>query len=287
MLRFVIQTIFLFPFLVAAQIKEPYALFDDRGKKISYEKFIQSGAKADIIFFGELHDNTLAHWLELQVLKDMYQYNRNIIVGMEMFETDDQLIINEYMNGVIGEKHLTSEAKVWDNYITDYRPIVEFSKANKLRLIATNVPRRYANLVYRKGISALDSLAAEAKSMIPPLPFEVDYSQPNYKSMMEGMSQHGKGSAENFVAAQALKDATMAHNISRHHVKGQLFYHINGAYHSQDHQGIVSCLGKMRQDMKILTIHVVEQEDITGLDKTNTHKADFTFCIVDDMIKSQ
>jgi uncharacterized iron-regulated protein len=286
-MRKVITCLILFvPLFTAAQLKEPYALFDAKGKKISYEKLIQISAKADVVLFGELHNNTFAHWLELQVLKDLHKSGENVAVGMEMFETDDQLVIDEYVAKLIEEKQFIKEAKFWDNYKSDYRPLVEFARVNNLNLVATNVPRRYANLVYRKGLASLDSLPSEAKSMIVPLPLAVDYSMPNYKSMMEGMSQHGSGTAENLVASQALKDATMAHSILKYHKEGQLFYHVNGSYHSQDYQGIVTYLKKTKPDLNIVTIHIVEQEAIKDLEKANTNRADFTFCIVDDMIKS-
>jgi|SRR5688572_6627208 len=278
--------ILLIPILVTAQLKDPYALFDAKGKKIGWEKLIELSRKADVVLFGELHNNTFAHWLELQVLKDLHKSGKNVAVGMEMFEMDDQLVINEYIAKLIDERQFTKEAKLWDNYKSDYRPLVEFARSNSLNLVASNVPRRYANVVYRKGLSALDSLPGEAKSLMVPLPLAVDYSMSNYKSMIEGMSQHGSGTAENLVASQALKDATMAHSILKYYKEGQLFYHVNGSYHSQDYQGIVAYLKKMKPDLNIITIHVVEQEAMNVLEKSNINKADFTFCIVADMIKS-
>src|SRR5690606_25570583 len=124
----------------------------------------------------------------------------------------------------------------------------------KLKVVATNVPRRYANLVYRKGVSALDSLSQQIQAWMTPLPLEVDYDLSGYKAMMEGMGQHGSGTARNLVAAQALKDATMAHFIAAH-CAGTLFYHINGAYHTQNQEGIITYLKKIAPDLRTLTIH--------------------------------
>ena len=66
----------------------------------------------------------------------------------------------------IEEKHLLSEAKVWDNYKNDYKPLIEFAKEKKLNVVACNVPRRYANLVFRKGVEALNELP-EASLFLP------------------------------------------------------------------------------------------------------------------------
>lgn len=276
----------LIPFLAAAQVKEAYSLFDSKGRQISYDKMIQSASAADVLFFGELHNNTLNHWLQLQVAKDVKKAGRNIAIGLEMFETDDQLILNEYMTGVIDEKQFLKEAKLWDNYLSDYKPIVELAKSNKLTLVATNVPRRYANITYKKGLAALDSLPVEAKAFMAPLPITVNYTQSTYSSMIEQMGGHGRGSAQNLVAAQALKDATMAHNILKYRKEGELFYHINGAFHSESHQGIITYVKQAKPSLKIITIHVVEQAKLDALDSASLRKADYIFVIADDMIKS-
>lgn len=271
---------------VSAQVKQPYSLFDEKGKSISYEKLLKACLKSDVVFFGELHNNTLNHWLELQILKDLHKEKGNIAMGMEMFEADDQLVLDEYLSKLIEEKQFLAEAKFWDNYKSDYRPLIEYAKSNNIAVIATNVPRRYANVVYKKGLKTLDTLSQETKALIVPLPLTVDYTLSNYKAMLDGMAQHGGGSAENLVASQALKDATMAHNIAKNLKVGQIFYHVNGAYHSQDNQGILTYLREGKPKAKVLTIHVVEQDNIDTLEQANAGKADFTFCIAKDMIKS-
>lgn len=269
-----------------AQERPAYAIFTAEGKSTSYRKMLKSLAKADIVFFGELHNNSLGHWLELQVLKDLHQNRPGLVMGMEMFEADDQIILDEYLRGMINEKSFLNEAKEWDNYKTDYKPLVDFAKEKKIPVIATNVPRRYANLVYHKGLSALDSLPAETRNWMTPLPFDIDYGQPGYKAMLEGMAQHGAGPAENLVAAQALKDATMAHFIMRHHTAESLFYHINGAYHSKDREGIIAYLRKAMPQLTIATIHTTEQSDVGKLDQSAENKADFIICIPEDMTKT-
>src|SRR5690606_18990543 len=152
MLKRLIYLVLAVPFAVTAQVKEPYALFNGEGKQISYASMVERIAKADVVFFGELHNNTLAHWLELQILKELHAGKKKLAVGMEMFERDDQIVLDEYLSGQIDEKNFLKEVKLWDNYKTDYKPMVEYAKKAGIPVIATNVPRRYANLVYRKGL---------------------------------------------------------------------------------------------------------------------------------------
>jgi uncharacterized iron-regulated protein len=268
-----------------AQEKPTYRLFDSEGKEVRYDKMIKALDQAEVVFFGEQHNDPISHWMELQVMKSLYEKNNQLTLAMEMFESDDQFVLNEYLKGVIEERHLLSEAKVWDNYKTDYKPLVEFAKEKKLPVVASNIPRRYANLVYRKGIQALDSLPAEGKQWIAPLPFEIDLELPGYKSMITAMGPHASaGTASNMARSQASKDATMAHFILKNR-KG-LVYHVNGAYHSQNGEGIIWYLKKSQPDLKIATIHVVEQTDIEKLDEKNKKTADFIICIPKDMTKT-
>jgi uncharacterized iron-regulated protein len=115
------------------QEKPAYKLFNSDGKEVKYEKMIRELENADVVLFGEQHNDPISHWMELQVMKSLYEKNNNLTLAMEMFEADDQLVVNEYLQGRIEEKHLLSEAKVWDNYKTDYKPLVEFAKEKKYR----------------------------------------------------------------------------------------------------------------------------------------------------------
>jgi uncharacterized iron-regulated protein len=269
-----------------AQHKPAYRIYTAEGKAVGYGKMMKKIFDAEVILFGELHNNSLCHWLELQVVKDLFEKQSDMAIGMEMFEADNQLILDEYLQGIIEEKHLQAEAKVWDNYETDYRPLVEFAREHQLKVIASNIPRRYANLVYRKGIATLDSLPDTAKQWIAPLPIEVDLSLPGYKDMMEMMGGHGEGNeTENLAKSQAVKDATMAYFVIEA-LKEGVVLHFNGTYHSQNREGIVWYLQQANPTLKIATLHTVEQEDIETLEEEHKNAADFIICIPDDMTKT-
>ncbi|MFO0436559.1 MAG: ChaN family lipoprotein, partial [Sphingobacteriaceae bacterium] len=139
--------------------KDPYVLYNIKGEKANYEQLLAEAKKADIILFGELHDNPISHWLQKELTNDVYKEKKEkLVLGAEMFEADDQIAVNEYLQGKISEKTFKDEVKLWNNFATDYKPLLDFAKANKLNFVAANIPRRYANLVYNKGIAALDSI---------------------------------------------------------------------------------------------------------------------------------
>ncbi len=273
--------------LVAFKSDKPaYRLYNAKGKMVKYQKMINAAKEADVVFFGEQHNNPIAHWLELQVTKDLYKArNGNLIEGAEMFERDNQLILDEYLKGEITRSYFEKEVRLWPNYKTDYKPLVEFAKKHRIPFVATNVPRRYANIVYKHGFAALDTLSAEAKTYMAPLPIAYSDTVKCYKDMLAMMKQMGHNNP-NLPKAQALKDATMAYSIAKYAGNGKLFLHFEGAYHSDHHQGIIWYLNQYKPGLKIITISTVEQKDIDTLDEKNLNLADFIVVVPEDMTKT-
>ena len=276
-------SIFLFATIISvAQDKKAYQIFDKNGKKTSYEKLLKAGEKSEVVFFGEYHDNSVVHWLQLEFTKDLAQ-KKDLVLGAEMLEADNQTQVNQYLEGEINQKQMDSSARLWKNYKTDYKPLVDFAKEKKFSFIATNVPRRYASLVFKKDLVALDSLSAQEKSWIAPLPIEFDINLPGYKSMM-GMQ--GGHAGEKMPKAQAIKDATMAYFINKNRKENSVFIHYNGTYHSYNYEGINWYLRKLDAGIKIVTIATVEQKDITKLEAEHYNKADFILVIDEDVTKT-
>lgn len=155
--------------------KDPYVLYNIKGEKANYEQLLTEAKKADIVLFGELHDNPVCHWLQLELTKDLFQDKKDkLVLGAEMFEADDQIALNEYLQGKISEKTLKDEVKLWNNFATDYKPLLDFAQKNKINFVAANIPSRYANMVYGRDIAALDCIEADAKKWIAPLRMKYD-----------------------------------------------------------------------------------------------------------------
>jgi uncharacterized iron-regulated protein len=243
----------------------PYRFYDKEGSRISCRDVVDQASEYDMVLFGEIHNSAIAHRMEFELTRDVYEVRKGkLILGGEMFEADNQLILNEYVAGLIKHEHLVREAKVWGNYETDYRSLVEFAKKHDLPFIASNIPRRYASLVAREGIQSLESLSEAAKRFIAPLPIEVDMATPGYREMTDIIMSHSMSQKpENFVAAQAIKDATMAYFILKHFKAGNLFLHFNGDYHSRAYGGIYWYLKKSRPELRVVVVSSVESESLT------------------------
>nr|WP_314603703.1 ChaN family lipoprotein [uncultured Capnocytophaga sp.] len=274
---------FLFLFLMVSfssfsQEKKAFVLFDKKGKITTYKRLLKASAKADIVLFGEYHNNPIAHWLQLELVKDL-EPKRSLILGAEMFERDNQKELNSYLQGTINQKALDSLARLWNNYKTDYKPLVDFALNKKIPFIATNIPRKYASLVYKKGLQVLDTLPINEKQWIVSLPMKYDGTLSQYQKMRKMMAHMG----ENLPIAQAIKDATMAETILRDRREGSLFVHFNGSYHSDFYQGIYWYLQQENPHLQILTITTLTQSDLKKLNKEAYRQADFILVVDEDM----
>jgi len=284
MKKLISLTFILFFLTGFAQKKPAYKIFKGNGKKTSYKKLLKTARKADMVFFGEEHDNPIAHWLELELTKDLYRTSgKKLILGAEMMETDNQKQVDQYLKGEIDYKQFKENARLWPNFKTDYKALLDFAKEHNLPFIATNIPRRYAGKVYRSGFEALDTLPADEKKWIAPLPVKYDKDLPQYQKMLTMMGGHG---GENLPKAQAIKDATMAYNILKHYKKGDLFIHYNGSYHSNFGEGILWYIKQQNPDLKIVTISVETQDSLDKLDDEHKGKADFIIVVPKDFPRS-
>lgn len=262
-----------------AQVRPAYVLFNAKGKKVSHKQFLRTVAAADVVLFGEQHNNPIAHWLELVVAQELAARGP-LMMGAEMIETDDQATLDRYLRGEIDQAAFDTLARLWKNYGTDYAALVDLAKEKGLPFIATNVPRRYARAVSRGGFEALDTVPQAERAWIAPLPIAFDANLPQYVNMLTLMGDHGTADV---VKAQALKDATMAWSIARNFKPGVRFLHFNGSYHSDFHEGIEWYLKQAHPEWKVVTITTVVPEQLDRLDAEYRGQADIIICVDADM----
>lgn len=275
-------TLFIQTF-VNAQQEKAFQIFDSKGKKVKVKKLFKNLDDLDVVYFGEYHDNPIAHWLQVELTNKMVEdYGENLVLAFEMFERDQQLLINDFLKDKIKERKFEEEMRMWPNYKTDYRPLVMIAKEHNLPVIASNIPRVYASQLYKRGRESLDSLSENEKSFICPLDFEVDTTLSQYQDIME-MMNHGSGLR--MVEAQAIKDATMAESIDRYG-KGKCVIHYNGCFHSDFDQGIIWYSKRLKPDLKYLTISTVEQDDVSKLEEEYLGKAEYIICVPSTMTKT-
>lgn len=229
------------------------------GKALTEQNVVQQSKGKQAIFFGEFHDNAILHQTELSILKKLYaMYGSRLVLSLEMLEADEQPAVDEYLAGKLTEGEYLRKARQWPNYKTDYRPLVEFAKDKKVKVLAANVPRPLASVLAKTG-----SLATVRETDRPYLPRTTTAPEGAYKEkFLATMAANGKAMpvppamAGRFFQAQCLKDDKMAETISdylKEHPEA-VIYHVNGCFHSDSRLGTVERLQARLPEAKLLVL---------------------------------
>lgn len=233
-----------------------YKIYDTRSKQIvTIDQIVADMANADVLFFGEEHNDSAGHYLENKIYRALHAaYGSQLALSLEMFETDNQLVLDEYLQGRIDETRLGKDARLWSNY-KDYRPMIEYAKQNKLPVIAANPPRRYVTMANRRGMKSLDSLSKEAKAFLPPLPYDTLSGRYRDK-FMETMRGAPESASRNVYYSQSLWDAGMSYSIYRYQKKNrdQKIFHCVGKFHTDEKLGTARQLMMRNKKLRILNI---------------------------------
>ena len=268
-----------------AQDGNAFQIYNGKGKKVKYKKMVKALKSNSIVFYGEYHDDPISHWLEYEITELLFsQYGDKFQIGMEMFERDQQLSLNKYLNNELKDRQF-EELKLWVNYTTDYKPIVVFAKNNTIPVIATNAPTEIARKVYHEGREVLKELEPERKAMVCSEDYFIDTTLSQYNDLLH-MGVHGNDLNTNLLEAQALKDATMAESILNVYQPDGCILHINGAFHSDYFQGISWYVKQVKPEATILSISTVQQVDVSHLNEEHIGKADFIICVTENMTKT-
>ncbi len=252
-------------------LADDYRVFTGDGKPATLADITTAAGATDVLYLGENHDDAVGHALQFAVFKEIvekYQAERQVALSMEMFERDTQIVLDEYLNGLITEKQFDANARPWKNYPQDYKPLVELARAQKLPVIAANAPRRYVNMVTRGGRPALEKLSPEALKWLAPLP----YGEPStaYAAKFNAlMGARHNDMTSNMLQSQSLWDASMAYFVADYLGKNEkpLVVHLNGKFHSESRLGTVEQLLRYRPTAKALVVTVQYDNGFPSFDK--------------------
>ncbi len=273
---------------------QEYKIIDSKmNKEIILREMAEKLGDYDVIFFGEYHGNKILHSLEIELLKMSYSNNKNTIISLEMFERDVQIVLDKYLNNEISEADFLAESRPWPNYETDYKPIIEFAKENELTVVAANIPRRYASMISKLGLNALDSLSVEEKKFITKKHkvFEDEYKNIFIQTMKNNMahsSRMPKGMMMNLdriYAAQCIKDDTMAESILQYQriPPRRKVIHFNGDFHSRKHLGTAQKIQILEPMLKIAVITPLMCKDEFAWEEQDLLEGEFLILLKEEI----
>jgi len=248
------------------QATPAYEIFDTKtGKTISTDELVKALKKVDVLVFGEEHNDSTGHLLEAEILGKMIRSYPSTALSLEMFSTDVQPVINEYLLALISEKNFIKEAKAWNNY-KDYKPLIELAKTAHTDVIGANAATRYSNAVSMAGLDKLKDFPAASKSFLPPLP--VDTAAGRYHDkFIETLGGHDMGSMKIY-QTQNLWDASMAWSVAKYAKlnPGRKILQLNGRFHSDERLGIVAQLKKYAPNLSVANISCFSAESADAKD---------------------
>jgi uncharacterized iron-regulated protein len=262
----------------------PHRAFEARSNRFSdFETMLAQLAKADIVFLGEKHDDPGTHRLQLAILQGLDRRREGpIVLALEMFERDVQPALDAYLTGSSSLEQFLATSRPWPNNAADYQPLVDYARAHNWPVVAGNVPRRLAQAVSRRGLGALDSLAAADRAF-----FATELSCPHdeywrrFKETMGDMSGHGvqmtpdqvNAMVQRFYEAQCVKDETMGEAIAQAHgMHGTLVVHANGSFHSDYRLGTVERVKRRLPRAKVAVVSFVPVPDLDRADGRSRRK---------------
>lgn len=294
---------------VAASAYVPHRVYDSKKKQwIDFETLLQRANAMDLVFVGELHDNTPGHVMELAILEGLARRraasNGTVVVSLEMFERDTQGELDRYLNGEIDEATFLARSRPWPNYNADYRPLVEIARAHKWPVIASNIPRPLASMVNRGGLPALDTINAtiRANHVASNISCPRDQYYKNFAGLMGDMSGHGAATANATISkdsakvladkaqaslfrmyeAQCVKDETMGESIARAFDTakaagpGATVVHMNGSFHTDYALGTAERAMTRAGKAKGMVITIIPAPDLDNVDaKSMRKRADY------------
>jgi uncharacterized iron-regulated protein len=264
------------------------------GAAATWDTVVARASAADIIVLAEQHDDPLAHRFQAALTGALVAKGK-VAVCMEMFERDEQPLVDAYLAGEIAQKTLVdvTDSKDWGakgKWDEFYQPIVDAAKAGASPVIAANAPRRFVRIARLEGFEGLAAFAgAYPAQFVVPAPIdEAAYFERFKATMSHHSAPPAKGTKaeahampamtdEQFEAifrAQQVWDATMADSVInawRVHGKAMLMV---GQFHTDHDGGLLLRMKAAAPEAKYLTISLDKAEAAT-LAEEDKGRADF------------
>jgi uncharacterized iron-regulated protein len=139
----------------------------ETGTPIAFERMIREMKGVPLVHIGETHNSLPIHELQARILRALYEQDRRVAVGLEMFPTTQQEALSKWGLGILTEDEFIREGQwyvTWNQNFAFYRPIFSFAKANAIPLYGLNAPREVISKIRMLG---WDALTDAEKALVP------------------------------------------------------------------------------------------------------------------------
>jgi len=155
----------------------------ESGKPLPFAKMIQEMKSSRIVYVGETHNSLPIHDLQARIVEALYEQDRNLCIGLEMFPVTAQDILTKWSLGFMAEEEFVREAQWYVNWnfnFAFYRRVFLFAKENKIPIVALNAPREIITKIRMQG---WDALRDDEKALVP----KPDLTHPEHRQLIRAI----------------------------------------------------------------------------------------------------
>jgi uncharacterized iron-regulated protein len=155
----------------------------EAGKPVPFAKMIQEMKPARIVYVGETHNSLPIHDLQARVIEALYDQDRSLCVGLEMFPVTAQDVLTKWSLGFMTEDEFLREAQwyvTWNFNWAFYRRVFLFAKENRIPLVALNAPRE---IITKVRMGGWETLTDAEKTVVPKL----DLAHPEHRQLIRAV----------------------------------------------------------------------------------------------------
>lgn len=270
-----------------------WVIYDAKtGAPVDWIAMSNDAIAADIILWGEQHNDVIGHQLEQRLASDLLSAHPDAAIAMEMLERHEQVWVDLYLDGQIETAtliELTNSAN-WgggkNTWSTWYQPIIDSAKEQRphgAAVIAANAPREYSRAARLENYEILDKAINAHQPPFAVVPDEAVDDQAYHDRFVGMMTGHGHGhsdaapqiDAQSYLRAQRVWDATMANAVvtaKESHSKVLLFI---GDFHIANLGGTLQRIKHHAPSLQVATISAVAKANPEQWNPDDATRADY------------
>ena len=271
----------------SVNIRTDLVVIDGRtGDHMTWGAALSRMRGADIIVVGEQHNDATGHAAQLAITEDVLTGGHGAL-SMEMLERDEQILVEDYRDGVIDAKTFASLTNSTDwsgtgSWAAWYHPVVDAAIERDAAVIAANAPRRYVKRARSVGWESIDALDATRRDFVShPDTLSTGPYRDRFFDLMGGHDPDGGADVElieSFFRAQQVWDATMARStVDALGAYGSPVILLIGRFHSDHGGGTVEQIKRRAPAARVVIISLEPACDEV-VTNTSLPQADLIMC---------
>jgi uncharacterized iron-regulated protein len=215
-------------------------------------------AAADIALLGETHDNPAHHEIQLRLLRAVVAAGKRPALAMEQIDTDWQSAVDGAVAAGAAPESIARAGHVstgWNWKL--YAPLAAFALAERLPIVALNLPRESTRKIVQDGLASLGP--GEERRLALTDTWNAARAAGMHRAIVEGHCGEDSPKTDRLADAQRARDAVMADRILAHGARGVVA--ILGRGHARADLGVPLYLAARAPEKRVVTVGIVELDD--------------------------